>query len=275
MIIFKRPAQEPIHSRLIAHQNWDAVRQTIATGKGQDELQAEFLELGIDGVLQFVCRFHPPVDVVATLAKGFPGSVTQADSAGRYPLHIACKWGASPQVVRFLAEECPEVARLQDDTGKTPLHHLCLSYTQNYSTTKNGGIPVASAFLEIAKGLCKASPSTVNLEDKDDSTALEYAIFAGVNLKAVRVLQKASEKDWKERRKVSPGLRHEEAQQRLRAECRTTSEVLSRELIEISQSAMERSMSALRVGDVKLPSMHNRLPSVKPRNANTKTAFAA
>eukprot|EP00567_Pseudictyota_dubia_P017393 CAMPEP_0197448360 /NCGR_PEP_ID=MMETSP1175-20131217/17166_1 /TAXON_ID=1003142 /ORGANISM="Triceratium dubium, Strain CCMP147" /LENGTH=277 /DNA_ID=CAMNT_0042980073 /DNA_START=84 /DNA_END=917 /DNA_ORIENTATION=+ len=277
MLAFERSnlTPAPVHLLLVAQQEWEAVRKVLSTKKGLQKIREEMSMIGVESPLHFACRFLPPLDVISRIANAFPESVTQVDSAGRYPMHIAAKWGAATHVVRFLAEERPDVAGLQDSSGKTPLHHLCLSYSKNYNPDKNGGIPVKLAFLEISKGLCMASPSTVNLEDKEGMTALEYAIISDVNLKAIRSIQRACEKDWKERRIQAPGGSHDVVAKNLLVESQMNSERLSKELMEVSQSAMDKSMSLLKAGNSKLPSMLGPLPSLKPRKASRSRAMAA
>eukprot|EP00567_Pseudictyota_dubia_P003626 CAMPEP_0197443456 /NCGR_PEP_ID=MMETSP1175-20131217/9185_1 /TAXON_ID=1003142 /ORGANISM="Triceratium dubium, Strain CCMP147" /LENGTH=95 /DNA_ID=CAMNT_0042974083 /DNA_START=18 /DNA_END=301 /DNA_ORIENTATION=+ len=83
----------PVHLHLVAQQEWEDVREVLSTEEGLQKIREEMITLGFDSPLHFACQFWPPLDVVVKLANEFPGSVTQADSTGRYPLHIAAKWG--------------------------------------------------------------------------------------------------------------------------------------------------------------------------------------
>lgn len=261
--------------RMIAQQDWEAVRSTLSTESGKDALRSGISSLGIDGALHFACRFHPPLDVIVSLAGIFPGAVLHCDKAGRYPLHIAAKWGASPLVLRFLVEEEPSVCALQDETGKTPLHHICRSYGRNYSVRKNEGRPLKEALVEVVRGLCKASPGTVNLEDEEDMTALEYAIDNDLDLKVVRTMQKACEKDWKNRREnASPGCNHDEVMKSMVLENQRNAAQLNKQLSDMSQAAMHESLSALHTGG-KLPGAAPTPATLRARKANSCRALTA
>lgn len=261
--------------RTIAQQDWDSIRKVLSTESGKDALREGITSLGIDGALHFACRFHPPLDVIVSMAGIFPGAVLHCDKAGRYPLHIAAKWGASPLVLRFLVEEEPSVCGLQDETGKTPLHHICRSYGRNYSIRKNDGRPLKESLVEVVRGLCKASPGTVNLEDNEDQTALELAIEADYDLKVVRTIQKACEKDWKQRRQnASPGSKHDEVMQSMLAENQRNAAQLNKQLLDMSQEAMNASLSALHNGG-KLPSAVLTPATLRARQANSCRAISA
>lgn len=220
------------YSLLIAQQDWAAVREALSTEEGRHNVQSELTVPDTDGgVLHFACRFHPPVDVVASMASHFPGAVRNTDRMGRCPLHIAAKWGAFPEVIKFLIEEYPDAAGFQDAMGKTPLHLACESYASKYSSRKNGGRPLKDAMVEVVRRLCRAAPDSVNLEDMDDMTALEYAIDADVDLKVVRSIQKACEKDWKHRREL-PGTSHEAVREGLLQQSQRNSQRLRRNLLQ-------------------------------------------
>jgi len=261
--------------RLIAQQDWDALRNVLSTESGKEALRTGIMSLGIDGALHFTCRFHPPLDVIVSIADFFPGSVLHCDKAGRYPLHIACKWGASPLVLRFLVEEEPSVCAIADETGKTPLHHVCRSYGQNYSACKNGGRSLTDALHEIVRGLCKASPDTVNLEDEEDTSALEYAIESDLNMKVVRTIQKACEKDWKSKREQCPGFNHDDIRRKLLIEAQRNAAYLNKQLSDMSQAALSASMSALYTGYKKLPPPTPTPPTVRVRKAKSCAALSA
>jgi len=261
--------------RMIAQQDWDAVREVLSTESGKDALRSGISSLGIDGALHFACRFHPPLDVIVSIAEVFPGAVLHCDKAGRYPLHIAAKWGASPLVLRFLVEEEPSVCAIQDETGRTPLHHICRSYGRNYSVRKNDGRTLKEALLEVVRGLCKASPATVNLEDEEDMTALEYAIESDLDMKVVRTMQKACEKDWKQRRQeAAPGCKHDEVMQQMLVDTRRNAAHLNSQLLSMSQQAMNASFAALHTGG-KLPDAVRAPATARSRMANSCSALSA
>ena len=96
---------------------------------------------------------------------------------------------------------------MKDTVGKTPLHLLCESYSSSADLSKgNESISPEDNMIESTKALIRAAPEVLNIEDDDGMTAVEYCIYSGAPYEAVRKIQKASEKDWKERkRKSTPG----------------------------------------------------------------------
>eukprot|EP00562_Extubocellulus_spinifer_P006720 CAMPEP_0178516230 /NCGR_PEP_ID=MMETSP0696-20121128/24994_1 /TAXON_ID=265572 /ORGANISM="Extubocellulus spinifer, Strain CCMP396" /LENGTH=363 /DNA_ID=CAMNT_0020146475 /DNA_START=248 /DNA_END=1339 /DNA_ORIENTATION=+ len=206
-------------SALIAHQDWDKLRMLLSTDVGQQAVQSELLtspDYAAESALSFACRFHPPLDVIRALMDLLPPDVVRkTDPIGRSPLHVAAKWGAAPRVIRFLSEAYPDSGGLQDTSGKTPLHLACESYASKYSSSKTDDKPLKESMLEVVRFLCKLSPTTVNIEDNEDFTALEYAIENDLDIKVVRSLQKACEKDWKKRRAAAGGsnARHDDVRQ--------------------------------------------------------------
>lgn len=192
------------------------MRLLLSTDVGQQAVQTEMLsspDYAAESALSFACRFHPPADVIRAMMNLLPPDVARkTDPTGRSPLHIAAKWGAAPRVIRYLSEAHPSSGGLQDSTGKTPLHLACESYASKYSSRKADDKPLKEAMLEVVRYLCKLSPTTVNIEDDEDFTALEYAIENDLDIKVVRSLQKACEKDWKKRRAAAGGsnARHDD-----------------------------------------------------------------
>lgn len=204
-------------STIIAMQDWDKLRVILSADVGREAVQREMMtssDFGTESALSYTCRFHPPIDIIRAITKLLPRDIVrQIDPMGRTCLHTAAKWGASPRVIRFLAEAYPASVSMPDTSGKTALHLACESYASKYSSRKADGKPVKEATLEVVRYLCKLSPKTVNLEDKEEFTALEYAIENDLDIKVVRSLQKACEKDWKKRR--AAGAQHDDVRQDL------------------------------------------------------------
>jgi len=193
-------------SRIMAAQDWDRLRMLLSTEVGQIAVQKQLLssnDFASESALAFASRFLPPLDVVRCIVDLLPPDVAaRPDPMGRSPLHTAAKWGAPPRVIRYLAEMDPAAAATQDVHGRTPLHYAAKSYDFNYAPRRSDDKPHKEAVLEVIRYLCKISPTTVNLEDNEEYTALEYAIENDSDIKVVRSLQKACEKDWKKRRSV-------------------------------------------------------------------------
>lgn len=264
----------PAYSNLVAGQDWETVRRILS------EAQSSGCSGPVsvcEDALHFTCRFHPPLDVVRMTSSVVPGSIALADNMGRYPLHVATKWGASAPVIVYLAEANPEAAGKQDAMGKTPLHLFCESYARRYSVHAAEGQPLKDSMLEAVKSLCRASPDSVNLEDMDDMTALEYAIDAELNRKVIRVIQKACEKDWKMRR--TPGTNHEAVERSLLEQSQQQSARLRKDLLDMTNTVMHASLTSL--GESKsldVPTMdRSMLLSRRPRPTkhHSARAFAA
>ena len=191
-------------SRIMAAQDWDRFRMLLSTEVGQIAVQNQLLssnDFAAESALAYAARFHPPMDVIRCIADLLPPDVAaRPDPMNRSPLHTAAKWGAPPRVIRYLAEMDPSAANMQDVHGKTPLHYAAEFYGSNYAPLRSDDKPHKEAVLEVIRYLCKLSPTTVNIEDNNECTALEYAIQNDSDIKVVRSLQKACERDWKKRR---------------------------------------------------------------------------
>lgn len=191
-------------SRIMAAQDWDRFRMLLSTEVGQIAVQNQLLssnDFAAESALAYASRFHPPMDVIRCIADLLPPDVAaRPDPMNRSPLHVAAKWGAPPRVIRYLAEMDPAAAATQDVHGKTPLHYAAQFYKSNYAPRRSDDKPHKEAVLEVIRYLCKLSPTTVNIEDNNEYTALEYAIENDSDIKVVRSLQKACERDWKKRR---------------------------------------------------------------------------
>ena len=201
-------------SRIMAAQDWDRFRMLLSTEVGQIAVQNQLSssnDFAAESALAYASRFHPPMDVIRCIADLLPPDVAaRPDPMNRSPLHVAAKWGAPPRVVRYLAEMDPAAAATQDVHGKTPLHYAAEFYGSNYAPRRSDDKPHKEAVLEVIRYLCKLSPTTVNIEDNDECTALEYAIQNDSDIKVVRSLQKACERDWKKRRSAG-GIKQKHA----------------------------------------------------------------
>uniref|UniRef100_A0A7R9WKD6 Uncharacterized protein n=1 Tax=Pseudictyota dubia TaxID=2749911 RepID=A0A7R9WKD6_9STRA len=172
--------------------------------------------------LHFACRFCPPPDVVrmleVALVSGERGEgqgegdrqessnnpFAAEDCASRVPLHYAVKYGCSPEVAALLLRRYPSAASRTDVVGKTPLHHFAESYASHRGGDGNGNFrqtALKDDMKLVAKLLLRADLSAVNVEDDEGMTPIEYAIFSpddvSIDISVVRMMQKGSEKDWK------------------------------------------------------------------------------
>ena len=153
-----------------------------------------------DSLLHVACKYQPPIQVIKKMVNVSPDLVSLINFDGQSPLHVAAQYGASPEVICFLCLSYPDTSEFQDIKGKTPLHLACESYITHYVQSPNR--TPQEALLLTVKVLVRTSPTTVNLEDVDDMSAVEYLLDAEIDLKIVRVIQKASVKEWERRRAV-------------------------------------------------------------------------
>lgn len=153
-----------------------------------------------DIVIHFAARFQAPLRTISTLARLFPASLESADATGRYPIHVAAKWGATPDVIQFLLESNLTAAGVQDSLGKTPMHYVAEFYALNYSPRKAQILPMQDSMLQCVKLLKTAAPASVNLEDNEGCNAIEYALENEVDIKVVKAMQRACRDDWRERK---------------------------------------------------------------------------
>eukprot|EP00586_Coscinodiscus_wailesii_P003463 CAMPEP_0172485456 /NCGR_PEP_ID=MMETSP1066-20121228/13500_1 /TAXON_ID=671091 /ORGANISM="Coscinodiscus wailesii, Strain CCMP2513" /LENGTH=190 /DNA_ID=CAMNT_0013250739 /DNA_START=304 /DNA_END=876 /DNA_ORIENTATION=- len=115
----------------------------------------------------------------------YPEAVFEMDCMGRFPLHIASKFGASTSVIKHLVKKNPKAAEMQDTSGQTPLHLEFYDYRWKSL--------VSDSAHHTVKCLCDVAPKSVVLDDKDGMSAIEYAIDEEADMKVIRLLQKTSQ----------------------------------------------------------------------------------
>ena len=161
-------------------------------------------------LVHYACRFNPPRTIIRHLESMYPGSLRMPDNMGRLPLHYAAKWGASYRLIDYLVEKNRAAASARDSLGRTPLHLLCKSYSSSVGSNKLPcDLSSDDNMFQATTTLLAAAPDVVNIEDNNGMTVIEYAISSNAPYRAVRLIQKASERDWKERKRRSkPGETH-------------------------------------------------------------------
>lgn len=147
-------------------------------------------------IIHFAARFQAPLRVMALLAKAYPTSLKSADSTGRYPIHVAAKWAATPDVMSYLVKMNPSVAGVQDSTGKTPMHYVAEFYIAHFN---NVNWSRDDAMMQVVRLLKNAAPLSVNLEDEEGMTCIEYALINDAHIKVVKTMQRACRDDWRGR----------------------------------------------------------------------------
>jgi len=156
-----------------------------------------------DVIVHFAVRFQAPLRIITLLSSAYAESLSSPDAAGRYPIHVAAKWGAAPDIIQFLIKSNPSVAGLPDHSGKTAMHYVGEFYHVNFSSSYCNR---DEAMLHVVRLVKFAAPNSVNLEDDDGMNAIEYALLSDANLAVIRAMQRACRDDWRERSKAGVPL---------------------------------------------------------------------
>merc|ERR1711862_88055 len=161
-------------------------------------------------IIHFASRSQAPLRIITLLSREFPESLSSTDAAGRYPVHVAAKWGATPDVIQFLIKTNISSAGISDSSGKTPVHYAGEHYLTNFTSLLYDR---DQAQLYVVKMLMTAAPKSVNLEDEEGMNAIEYALESDASLSVIRAMQRACRDDWRERSKAGapvPMVKEEE-----------------------------------------------------------------
>ena len=187
-------------ARLISQCQWTIVESVLSSEEMRSSIAIDDVTLPHaitpDIIIHFAARFQAPLRVMALLAKAYPMSLKSADSTGRYPIHVAAKWAASPDVMSYLTKMNPSVAGVQDSTGKTPMHYVAEFYLAHFNNVQWSR---DDAMLQVVRLLKNAAPLSVNLEDEEGMTCIEYALISDAHIKVVKTMQRACRDDWRGR----------------------------------------------------------------------------
>lgn len=145
--------------------------------------------------LHAVVRNCPPIEIVADIIRICPDSAKARDCLNRTPLHVAAGVGADVQVIKYLAMAYPEACKIQDEDGRTPLHFACDVDCRLFEGEHERRDPPS---FQVVHALLSASIAPASMEDEDEMSPLEYAIFSDADVRVVKLLQKAAQKYMKE-----------------------------------------------------------------------------
>lgn len=160
--------------------------------------------LGTVDILHGAIRIGAPNHILLRILDRFPTSfVDQADEDGRFPIHLACVYGASSEFISrcILANRSAVFAR--DNQGRTPIHLLCRNTWRGqwdirtkasecfWGITAPYADDVAeSNIFEILWLLYCCAPSTVAYEDYCGVGTVEEALENDLPPRFIRHLQK-------------------------------------------------------------------------------------
>lgn len=188
-------------STLVRKRQWNILHERL---KGPSEqMRAEMMNIDESGdtILHAICRCHPPRELMQDIIAILPDTTTAKNQSNQYALHIAAENGASPHIIRYLCNLQPIASGSRDNSGRTPLHLVCKNYAIKYKPYKD--ISMTDAMLQSVRTIIDLSPETVNIDDQDGMTALEYAIEANADIRTIQSIQKACERGWKVKKNKS------------------------------------------------------------------------
>jgi len=175
-------------------------------------------EVEAQNKLLYLCKRYPTFQAVKTIVEEHPGSVKAVNNKGQTPLHVATAYGASPAVIMYLTLQYPEACSIADHERKLPLHYVscCSEWLKGdgFDTDfgifdgimpqTSGGITTGESdlyeagYVDMLRVVCRANPEAVHCEDSQGCNPIEYALIEGAPINIVRLLQRASVKNWKE-----------------------------------------------------------------------------
>mmetsp|Transcript_8657 Transcript_8657/g.18627 ORF Transcript_8657/g.18627 Transcript_8657/m.18627 type:complete len:231 (+) Transcript_8657:123-815(+) len=185
---------------IIESKDWVAFNQVATQNPRAFQVLSEMMtstdEFNGMSFLHAIVRNHPPLEVVADVIALCPYSPRARDCLNRTPLHVAAGVGASVPVVKYLCMSYPEACKIQDEDGRTPLHFACDVDCKLFE-----GQPDRhdKPTFEIVHALLSASIAPASMEDEDEMSPLEYAIFSNADVRVVKLLQKAAQKFMKKK----------------------------------------------------------------------------
>lgn len=145
-------------------------------------------ELFTDCILHEAIELGVPDHTLMQLAGRFPILLYQIDGNGRYPLHMACAFGASAEFVELCINKNSSAITTKDIDGRTPLHLLCQNTWEDYWDLKIN--PVAETnMIRILWIIHNKMPSAIVFKDNKGVGSLEYAIESNLSITFVNHLQ--------------------------------------------------------------------------------------
>ena len=206
------------YQHLLQRRSWHDVQRYLRTDRGLNQLQDEPL------VLHNALKYHAPLRLVNSILNRKEACLYETDAAQRNLLHIAAMSWSSPELIEYIVQKRPRtIATEVDCDGRTPLHLLLASADDiqligdedNIGPGTTSSRP-SSSIVQYRKlssqrspsqsaiqMLVKAAPETLNLEDSDHMSPIEYAILSNdsIQLKTIQQMRRWSEKQWKKTNK--------------------------------------------------------------------------
>lgn len=146
-------------------------------------------------VLSSGCKLHTalelgiPDHVTMILALRHPISLCQMDERGRYPIHVACAYGASSRFVALCLRSNPSSAVVKDVDDNTPLQLLCKGTWKGDWNLKVNPSAETDMIGILEMLYLKAPSSLLFSEDSCGIGPIETAINSNLDLKFIEALQ--------------------------------------------------------------------------------------
>jgi len=106
---------------------WETLTKALNRKDASDAIILVTLakEFSTGCILHRAIELGVPSGDLILLATRLPFFLTQVDGRGRYPLHVACAFGASSEFVAYCIEKYPPCADEKDSDGNSPIQLLC------------------------------------------------------------------------------------------------------------------------------------------------------
>ncbi|KAL7499677.1 hypothetical protein ACHAWT_007464 [Skeletonema menzelii] len=181
--------------RAIEAKDWELFHEVgikkPSAFRALDNILATSSEFNGMTFLHAAVRHNPPLSIVSGITKICPDAPRRRDCLNRTSLHVAAGVGANIDVIKYLVLAAPETCKIQDEDGRTPLHFACDVDCQLFEGEERKRNPPDYTLVHT---LVCANFSTAAIEDADEMSPLEYAIFSNADIRVVKLLQKAVQK---------------------------------------------------------------------------------
>eukprot|EP00984_Skeletonema_dohrnii_P022985 scaffold12089_cov95-Skeletonema_dohrnii-CCMP3373.AAC.2 len=123
------------------------------------------------------------------ITEHFPGLLGHRGDHGRFPVQIACAYGASSDFIYKCVSMYPLTAAAQDDDGRTPFHFLCKSYATTRDTSMSWDRNAIERRMTLILWILYRKAPTIIIEDMHGVDVVEYALEADMSMTFIRLLQ--------------------------------------------------------------------------------------
>lgn len=194
---------------IIESNDWSKLEQIIFKHPNAFQLLSKWISNSPDfygmSFLHACLRFDPPAGIMKILIELCPDSPKARDCMNRTPLHVAAGTGANVMIIELLIQAYPDACQIQDVDGRSPLHMAC---DTSCSLFEGGDIMTRDTpSFEVISTLLAASLSSAVIEDDEGMNAVEYAIFSDASIRVVKLLQRASQSEFRRKQAESRSVR--------------------------------------------------------------------